>query len=951
MKMLAILLLSGGLWPFGGGGDDDKTIKSLERTEIQIDEEQQIDESSELARENYRMFLELVGDDPKLSAEAMRRLADLELEASEAEELGDNMQTVMMSSYDGAVDLYQQLLLRYPDYARNDLVLYQLARAYESNAKIDEALLALDRLVKEYPDTVHLKEAQFRRGEMLFVKRRYAEAEKAYRVLTDSAEPGVYYLQSLYKLGWSQFKIGEHDDSLAPFFKLLDLRLLGDDPLGGLVFTENTRRAERELIEDTLRVLSITFSYMEGPESISEYLDGIEEPAYAHLIYANLGALYISKERFEDAAKTYLAFVDRRPLHPRSPYLEMQVIESYKLAGFPTRVLASKEAFVEHYGMDTPYWQSNDAAELPDVVAALKTNLTDLAQFYHARAQNPESIVGDIKEDEKAARVATNVREDYLAAARWYRKYLAYFPGQSDSAGTNFLLAEILFESDSFFDATEEYERTAYDYGDHEVASEAGYAALLSYREHEQSLQAAEQMQWHERYLDSSLRFAETFPMHPQAATVLTTTAEDLFGQGRFDLAIGVAENVVGLPVEPDPALTRSAWTVIAHSHFDMQRFDQAEQAYYQLQTRLDPAATEKVAEINERIASSIYKQGEAARDTGDLEAAVGHFLRVAQAVPTSPIRETAEYDAAAALISLGQWARATPVLESFRQDYPDSELADQVSRSLAAGYLETGDSLRAADEFERIANDSAIPAPERQEAIWKAAELYQTAGLVEKEQVTLEAIVQRYPNTFDETLEARNRLAEIAAAQRDGSARVRWLQNIIDTDATAGVARTDRSRYLAATATLELTEPLRDAFAALQLTIPLKQSLSTKRQLMEQALAAYGRAADYGVAEVTTASTFRIAEMYQLFSRSLLDSQRPADLDPDALEQYDILLEEQAFPFEEQAIEVFEANAARAADGVYDEWVQRSFAALATLMPARYAKVERSEDSLALLN
>ena len=843
------------------------------------------------------------------------------------------------------------MLTRYPDYSRNALVLYKLARAHESSGYIDAALITLDRLVSDFPDTVHRYEAQFRRGEMLFVKRRYADAETAYQTLVEAGADGEFYLQSLYKLGWAQFKLAKHDDSLAPFFALLDLRLVGDDPLGGLKFTEDTRRAERELIEDTLRVLSITFSYMDGPESISEYFDGRESPSYAHVIYANLGQLYVGKERYDDAAKSYLAFVERQPLHPRSPYLEMQVIESYKLAGFPTRVLDAKEMFVERYGMDTAYWQSNDPAVLTDVVAALKTNLTDLAQFYHARAQNPEPVVGDLEESVKAQRVAAQVREDYTAAARLYRKYLAYFPGQTDSAQTNFLLAEILFESDQFLAATEEYERTAYEYGDHASASEAGYAALLSYQAHEKSLQAADQMQWHERYLDSSLKFAATFPNHPESPAVLTAAAEDYFEQARFDTAIGVAEQVVALPVPPAPALNQSAWTVIAHSHFDMQRFAEAEQAYYQLQGTLTVDQTDQIESVNERIASSIYKQGEAARDAADLETAVGHFLRVAQAVPTSPIRETAHYDAAAALISMGDWLRATPVLETFRAEYPDSEYADQVSRSLAAGYLETGDSLRAASEFERIADDPQMSVEEREEALWQASELYKTSAMVDKERDTLELIVARYPGRFAETMEARNRLADIASTQNDAMARNRWLQAMIDVDASAGASRTDRSRYLAANATLELTEPLRQSFAALQLTIPLKQSLATKRQMMEQVLEAYGRAADYGVAEVTTASTYRIAEMYQLFSRSLMDSERPNDLDADSLEQYDILLEEQAFPFEEQAIEVFEANAARAADGVYDEWVQKSFSALATLMPARYAKAERSENSLALLN
>ena len=62
---------------------------------------------------------------------------------------------------------------------------------------------------------------------------------------------------------------------------------------------------------------------------------------------------------------------------------------------------------------------------------------------------------------------------------------------------------------------------------------------------------------------------------------------------------------------------------------------------------------------MKERIASSIYKQGEAARDAGDLETAVAHFQRIGQVVPDSEIRATADYDAAAALITLGAWDRA----------------------------------------------------------------------------------------------------------------------------------------------------------------------------------------------------------------------------------------------------------------------------------------------------
>ena len=60
--------------------------------------------------------------------------------------------------------------------------------------------------------------------------------------------------------------------------------------------------------------------------------------------------------------------------------------------------------------------------------------------------------------------------------------------------------------------------------------------------------------------------------------------------------------------------------------------------------------------------------------------------------------------------------------------------------------------------------------------------------------------------------------------------------------------------------------------------------------------------------------------------------------------EQYDSLLEEQAYPFEEQAISIHELNAKRAPEGVYDDSVSKSFEALAKLKPARYGKIEHSE-------
>ncbi len=72
-----------------------------------------------------------------------------------------------------------------------------------------------------------------------------------------------------------------------------------------------------------------------------------------------------------------------------------------------------------------------------------------------------------------------------------------------------------------------------------------------------------------------------------------------------------------------------------------------------------------------------------------------------------------------------------------------------------------------------------------------------------------------------------------------------------------------------------------------------------------------------------------------------LLASEKPKKLSADELEQYDLLLEEQATPFEEQAIKMHEANTVHARDGIYDDGVKASYAALAKLLPGRYGKTE----------
>jgi len=910
------------------GAPPGRTIGDLGGRKIEVHPDTPASASSTRAMENYRHFLEMQNTDPRLRAEALRRLGDLNLDAGEMQRLEQEVTAVDMQGAE-AIRLYSTLLKAYPDYARNDQVLYQLARAYETTGQPDAALTTLDRIVQRYPQSPQLDEVQFRRGELLFSAKRYPDAQHAYGAVIARGAGSAFYQQSLYKHGWSLFKQSESLESLPSFGGVLDQEL--GTSAAHARSLESLKRADRELVEDTLRVMSIAFSYNDGAASLEQYTHQHGERPYTWLLYSRLGDLYVDKQRYQDAATVYRAYVARDPYSDHAPDLDMAAIEAYGKGGFSQLVFDGKHEFVEHYNFDSPYWKTRSRADHARVVQELKTNLKDVATYFHANAQKTKSIA------------------DYQEAARWYHAYLKSFPDDADSAQTNYLLAEALFESHQYPEAASEYQHTAYGYPKNDKSATAAYAGLVAYQKGEEGLSGADKETMHKRATDAGVKFAQTFPEHPDSAGVLTRAAEEIFAQGDRARAISVSESILARQPPVDTAKQRIAWTIIAQAHFDQGDYAKAEPAFVQARTLA--AGDDKLrADLTERLAASVYKQGEAHQQAGDAAAAVEDYLRVAQVAPDAKARVNAQYDAATQLITLKQWPRAIGVLEDFRRQFPQNPLQPQVTRKLAVAYAAADRPGEAAAEFERIATRPGEERAVQREALLQSADLYAKAGNPSKATGMLEKFVAANPEPLTDAEEARQRLADYAQQSGDSARRDHWYQEIVRADAQAGAQRTERTHYLAAKAQLVLAQPARDAFRAVRLTAPLKKSLIVKRNALETAMDGYKRAADYEVAEVTTAATYEMAGLYRTLAKDLLASERPKNLKGEELEEYNSLLEEQVFPFEEQAIKAYELNAARAHDGVYDEWVRKSFQALAELKPARYGKTEMTQDVVARL-
>jgi TolA-binding protein len=821
-----------------------------------------------------------------------------------------------------AIELYDQILATYPNYEHGDQILYQKARAYDELGRTDEAIAVIEELVARYPHSKYIDEVEFRRGEYFFVRRNYYDAEQAYAAVTQLGVGSEYYEHALYKLGWTLYKQELHQEALDRYVALLDYKVST-----GYDFDQTDDEGDERRIADTYRVISLSFSSLGGPNAVEAYFSANGNRSYEDRIYSHLGEFYLEKLRYHDAAASYRAFVNLHPLHRSSPQFSMRVVEIFETGDFPKLVLESKKEFAASYGLQAEYWRHFAIDESPQILSFLKSNLDDLANHYHALYQEGELA------DEKPAY--------FREALHWYREYLASFPQDLETPAVHYRLADLLLEHEDFGQAAREYERIAYDYPAHEKSDAAGYAAIFAHRENQKRTDGPEQARVRQEAVASTLRFVDTFPEHEHAAVVLGAAVEDLYDMKEFQRAIVTGRKLIDDYPEAADEIRRSAWAVIAHASLDTSDYVHAEEAYGQV-LEMTVEEDESRQAIVDSLAAAIYKQGEQANSAGDHRTAADHFLRITQIAPTSAIRPAAEYDAGAALILLEDWTAAVAVLDSFRQSYPEHELRGEATKQIASIYREQGDLSRAAGEFEQVAAEAEDPELQR-EALLVAGELYNDSGAADSALAVYLRYVERFPEPLELAMETRFEIAEIHQTIGDQASQHEQLRRIVSIDASAGSERTPRIRYLAARSALLLTEHLYQRFAEVRLVQPFEKNLQKKQRRMDAALDAFGELVDYEVGEVTAAATFYMAEIYFEFSEALIESERPADLTPAEMQDYALVLEEEAYPFEERAIDVHQKNLELMTTGVYNAWIEQSLEKLASLMPGRYAKFEAS--------
>ncbi|MDO3720946.1 tetratricopeptide repeat protein [Marinobacter sp. chi1] len=935
-KVLLLSLLVGGCASFNDGTTIGKLQKDYEPlADIPLPRVMHED-----VREEYRDLLKTI-EDQKLRELIERRIASVYMLEGDYNQLlgvlpGEN------GYFPDAIAAYNELLKRYPDSRQNAEAMYQLAKAYDLDGRDQEAKTVLEQFIEDHPHSGRLAEVYFRKGDIHFRHEEYEQAEKAYKAVVALGQESTFLNNSYYLLGWAQYKLSDYDNSLMNFSKVLD-RLVPED---GKV--EKLDNVNRSLVDDTLRIMSVGLAYAGGAAKIdSMFANRPEAAKYTWILYSSLGKHYLEKERYEDSAQSFRAFVMQNPDSERAPEMHADMIRAYVDGEFNQQVLPEKESYVRNYGIRSEFWNTKPADVKAKVIPNLKIYIDELARHYHATGQRLKRELADgAIAAAKSVAAEGEKRTSFLKASEFYGEYEQTFPNDPRIPEMVYMRAEAAFDGEDYPTAITHYERSAYEFKHPKYGPDAGYAAIIAYQREADRLKAtvgesSEQLrQWRSKGVDSQLQFVQTYRDDERSGSVLAKTSEELFALGRYEKALEVATSIVSRAGDVDRELNRTAWGVIAHSQYELGRLAEAEDGYRN-QLRYIDTTDKQYAEVTERMAVTIYKQGEQKLAAGDMAGAVDEFLRIKAVAPNTEVRVIAQFDAATHLLTLENWDPALAEMKELRKLFPNHKLATDLPNKIAWAYEQDEQWLNAAREYEWIyRNDKR--ADIRRDALFLSAELYEKSGEDEQALAYFKKWAFDYEEPFDTRMEARYHVAYLYKRMDDLNRHLYWLRRVIDGHNKAPEDwQTGRSAWLAAWANNEYGDYWRIEFDRVRLRHPLQKSIPRKNEKLKNALDRYNKAAEYAVQGQTSRATFNIADLYGQFARELMDAPRPKGLSELEAMQYELILEEQAIPFEDLAIEVHQANIDRSWGGQFNPWIERSFGAMAKLNPARFDKQE----------
>lgn len=867
---------------------------------------------AEVARRYQKLFED--SDEPEVRIDALNRLNNIRDRSGQNIGFSEEQEAKI---YEEVLDSYENILARGSFSGRLDELLYQMAKAHALTGQHQESIQRLRQLVGLYPKSDLVSEARFRIAEAAFSAGQYQEAEAGYRPLLAIDGRQELSTKARYMLGWSQFKQGEQawNRAAETFMVLLDEQLPGSQQL------ENPPESGLDMIEDSFRVLALMASRLDDYRTLERWVANRSGSAWRHILYDRLADLHAVEGRYARAVAINEAFVNGYSGHSSEAEFKAQSVTFWQMAGDIDKAREAKAGFVASFQPDHRY---------PALADHQRKNWQEYSRFlgdYYYAAGTEADTRGD----------AASAGSAWARAAGYYE---ALAPRSGNQGELLHLAGDARLLAGNRVKALENFRMAGYGQG-YDRAAESAWAAVTLLREDLDAGNLTNETTEHPQRLsalsDEAQRYSKAFGVDDRLSGLRADLANRWYDAGDFDQALGYAKATLDWE-NAGQEERYAAWLVIARVQHRNGEYGLAERAWRQalgLAEKVPALAVsaDEQDDIREQLATAVYRQGESAAAAGNATLAVAHFQRVGGVMPGSELAIKARFDAANTLLKASDWMMAVNELNRFRSDYPAHPLTEQTGEKLVLAYQNSGQPLKAADELLASAAETSDPWPLR----LRAAAIYHEADETDRRN----ALYRDWLATAPAPRNAGEHVQQQTMRQRlidTGATDSATLQALVTIESKSQW-HSDETLSWAGEAALQLGTRAADRFAAIALAHPLEDSLVRKQQALEQAQSYFLEAESFAGESVVSEVLYRRAELYRTLAKDLMASEVPAELNELETMQYQMLLEEEAYPLEERAMELHAENHQRITTRGFDNWIGQSLDVLAAMHPGRYSR------------
>jgi TolA-binding protein len=993
----------------------DLLFDSYERLIVDLEVEQRKRRYTAIAR--FESFLERYPDDARYTPDAMFRLSELYFERSYDEyfqarqsydklietwtpESGDPEPDEPVFHYEPTIGLMQRLITEFPGYRLVDGAYYLLGYCLGEQGEEERAVDVYVELVERYPASKFNAEVWTRIGEYYFAANELELALDAYtRVLGHYDSP--FYDKAMYKLAWTHYRLADPERSPAEFQKAVDTFV------ELLEFNEKTKAEGKErggeLRDESVQYIAICYADEQwgSLDKLAAFVDDKQEPPYEREVIVALGDVYFDQTRFADAVAAYELAQQRFGDHIEAPLVQEKLISAHERNRDFEGATGARQMLSRNYSEGSSWYEQHKDNEeaLRNVTDLTRKSLYSAALFHHKQAQI-----------HKKAEKIELAKASYEEAAAAYGDYLSRFPHDRQLYELRFYYAESLYYSLQFEPAAEQYALVRDSNTDDKLQEPAAFSVILSYenlikvlegsgalekrpvlkstdRPEGQAVEAQEIPKVKQELIAASDRYTAVAPNDEKVPKVAYKTAEIFYTYDHIEEARRRFEAILG--TYPQHEVAEYAANLIIETHLADKNFVAVEQFTRNLLDRpAAPGRKDFKGDLVKFKTGAMFKLAEDLDAKGEHEAAAEMYLKLIDENPGNQFADSALNNAAVNFERVKRYESASRLYERLVREHPKSPLADTALfrvglnaerffdfdkairsyESLVTRYPKSDRradaiynvalSLENTQKYERSAKEYLRYCklfPKRDDApevCFRAGAVYEKMG----DQRRVVSTYQNYVKKYRKNTRYNDKIAEAYLKMGktfDDMGRERDAKRNYELAVKTAAQATDKAKSArhAAEARFALVEREFARFQTLTIQGSGKQqqrALKKKAEKLKQVETDYKGILAFKQVDWTLASLFRIGQLYQGFAESILSAPCPVDVKraarqggwtvEEVCDQYRVALEDRAINVEDKAVQAYETTINRARElQVANEWTHATLVALNRLRASEW--------------